>query len=151
LVGTRILTPKKIILIASAGIAKTNTRRNRLFAVAAKVGKFLTLIPPFIFWRRQLREKLYKSAGSDYLQAGPLMQTFVNIVREDLSADASHISTPTLIIWGAKDVETPVADARTLNRIIKGSNLEIVEQASHFVHHDDSELVAGYMRSFLRS
>ncbi|HUD11637.1 MAG TPA: alpha/beta hydrolase, partial [Candidatus Saccharimonadia bacterium] len=86
------LRPKKVILIASAGLAKTKTARNRSFSALAKVGKVVTLIPPFVFWRRKLREKLYQSAGSDYLGAGEMKETFLNIIQEDLSMDAKLIA-----------------------------------------------------------
>jgi pimeloyl-ACP methyl ester carboxylesterase len=147
-VSDGVLKPKKIILIASAGLAKTQTARNRSFSLVAKIGKVITFVPPFVFWRSYLRKKLYQKAGSDYLGAGELQQTFLNIIHEDLSANAARILIPTLLIWGDKDTETPPADALTLNRLIKGSRLEFLSGAGHFVHHDNPSAVARLMWEF---
>jgi pimeloyl-ACP methyl ester carboxylesterase len=142
------MKPKKIILIASAGLAKSQTVRNRSITVMAKIGKIITLLPPFIFWRNSLRKKLYQKAGSDYLAAGEMQQTFLNIIQEDLSTNAARIKVPTLLIWGESDTETPPADALTLNRLIKGSRLEFLSGAGHFVHREKPALVSQLIWEF---
>jgi len=147
-VSEGVFKPERIILIASAGIAKSDSARNRAYNVVAKTGKVVTKVPPLSFWRNRLRRKLYQRAGSDYLDAGPLAQTFLNIIAEDLQPNARNIMTPTLLIWGDKDTETPAADGLTLNRLIKGSRLEFIAGAGHFVHHEQPGAVARLMTEF---
>lgn len=148
-VGVKMLFPRKVILIASAGIAKTSTPRNIFFAAIAKIGKIITLVPPFYFWREQFRKKLYTWTGSDYLEAGPLMQEiFLKIIREDIGVAAQQIAIPALLIWGQQDTETPLSDAKRLMELIQGSKLEIIPGAGHFIHRQYPDRIAGLIRNF---
>ncbi|MEN9561613.1 MAG: hypothetical protein RIQ56_886, partial [Candidatus Parcubacteria bacterium] len=45
-VGTGLLKPKKLVLIASAGIARKRKLRNKLLTLGAKIGKVVTAVPP---------------------------------------------------------------------------------------------------------
>lgn len=140
---------EKIVLIGSAGVSKTNTAKNFFFRLTAKIGKILILIPPFIFWKRQIRQKFYNKIGSDYLNAGALRDTFLNIVREDLIAAAKKITIPTLLIWGGQDKETPPEDGKKLHDLINESQLEIIPEAGHFAHRDNPELTADLIKKFI--
>jgi len=144
-----MLTARKNILIASAGVAKRRTVRNVIVRIAAKIGKIVLYIPPFIFWRTKLRRKFYARIGSDYLDAGMLRETFLAIIKEDLSRSASKITLPSLLIWGREDTSTPLEEGRRMNDLIKGSILEIVEGAGHFVHQEKSEEVARLINHFV--
>ena len=141
---------EKAVLIGSAGISKTNTAKNFLFRLTAKIGKILTLIPPLIFWKRQIRQKFYNKIGSDYLNAGALRNTFLNIIGEDLSAAAKKITIPTLLIWGDCDTQTPVNDGKKLNTLINGSRLEIIIGAGHFPHQENPEKVSNLIKNFIQ-
>ena len=62
-----IFRPRKIVLIASAGLAAYRTFKAKLFLVASKVGKVAFFFLPRAA-RESLRSKLYGVAGSsDYL------------------------------------------------------------------------------------
>lgn len=139
---TNNLQPAKIILINSAGIAKSKTPRNFILKILAKIGNVLISIPPFVFLREKLREKFYKSIGSDYLNAGAMRETFLKIIAEDLRANAKKIAPPTLLIWGENDTETPLSDGKLFSQIIPHSKLEIIKEAGHFVHQEKPEEVA---------
>lgn len=142
-----VLHPKKLILLASGGIAKSRSLRNVFFGLIAKVGKFFVFFLPG--YRRYLRERLYKRAGSDYLEAGPLRGTFLRVIREDLRKTARKISVPTLLLWGESDTETPVGDAWKFHEKIKGSELCIFPSRGHFLHQEIPEDVAGAIHKFL--
>ncbi|MEK7167193.1 MAG: alpha/beta hydrolase [Patescibacteria group bacterium] len=148
-VATEIIKPKKLILIASAGIAKTQTIHNYFFYILAKVGKIITLFPPFIFWRKRLRKKLYNMAGSDYFLSGKLKNTFLNVIKEDLKLCASKITIPTLLIWGDQDKATPLNDGKCLSKIISNSKLEIISNTGHFVHQENPQKVAEIISKFI--
>lgn len=148
-VATKLLYSRKLILLASAGISKTNTPRNLFFAAIAKMGKLITLIPPFYFWRNQLRRKLYAWTGSDYLQSGPLLQgIFLNIIKEDVRFIAAQINIPTLLVWGKQDTETPISDGKRLAEIIPDATLEIIPGAGHFIHRQYPARVAELIQNF---
>lgn len=149
-VASGLIKPQKLVLIASAGAAARGSARRGAFAALAKVGKFLTAIPPISLLKERLRERLYAAVGSaDYLQAGPLRETFLRVVRENLEADAAKIQIPTLLVWGENDTETPLAEARALARAIVGSRLAVIPGAGHFVHLERPRETAREIRVFL--
>jgi pimeloyl-ACP methyl ester carboxylesterase len=145
------LRARKVVLIASAGIAKTRTARSLFFSSIAKIGKYSTLIPPFCFWKKALRKKLYALTGSDYMNAGRLKETFLRVIREDLSEQARKISIPTLLLWGAEDTETPVVDGKKFADLIKNSKLKIYSSAGHFVHHEKTSEVVAAIKEFIQA
>ena len=147
-VGENIFSPKKIILIASAGVSTKKLARRLFYKFAAKIGKFLTYSTPLYFYRRRLKKMLYDKADSDYMNAGALRETYLKIISEDLSKYASQISVPCLLIWGRDDGVTPLADGNKLSELIKVSSLEIFENASHFVHQERAVDVAKKIKEF---
>lgn len=149
-VAAGVLKANRMVLIDSGGISRSQSLRNVLLKVAAKIGGVITYVPPLIFFRQRLKTWLYKAIGSDYNDAGPLKKTFVNVVSEDLIRYAGKISTPTLIIWGSDDTETPLSDGRQFAQAIKGSKLHIIEGAGHFVHRQQPKQVASAIQEFMQ-
>ena len=147
--ASEVLSAPRVILIGSAGIAKRKTLRNLIFRTIAKVGKAVSNIPPLNFWKEDLRKKLYRVAGGDYLKAGSLQQTFVKIISEDLAEDATKMRTRALLIWGANDTETPLADGKRLSLLIPEAMIKVVENAGHYVHKDKKEEVVEIIKKFL--
>lgn len=147
--GEGILSPQKIILIASAGVAKKKTLKNILLMSFAKVGKLITLVPPFSLYRQTIRKKLYGAIGSDYFAAGSMGPTFIKVVTEDLLEYAKKIRIPALLIWGSDDRSTPLLDGKKINEAIIGSALEVITGATHFVHQERPQEVAALIQSFL--
>jgi len=147
--GSGAFRPKKAVLIASAGIAKKKTWRNRMLKVVAKTGKAATSVPPFSLWQSALKRKLYAHAGSDYNNAGSLKNTFVKVVGEDLGASAQKIVVPVLLIWGDRDTETTLSDGVRLSHLISGSVLKVFPSTGHHVHQEKSEEVARAIKVFM--
>jgi pimeloyl-ACP methyl ester carboxylesterase len=146
--ATGLIKADKIILIASAGIARKHTFRNSIIKVLAKIGGLIAYIPPLVFWRQKMRRKLYGLLGSDYLEAGATKETFLKIIGEDLSSFAGKIIRPTLLIWGSDDMETPLADGKRLSGLIPNSKLKVIDGAGHFVHKEKAEEVAALIKKF---
>jgi pimeloyl-ACP methyl ester carboxylesterase len=143
-----ILSPRKIILTASAGVADREKVQNNFFMVLAKIGKMLLRPLPSSLYLK-LRAELYRVTGSDYVSAGALKETFVNVVNEDLSKDAEKITVPTLLVWGEDDIVTPVSEGKRLKQLIRNSELHVLVGAGHFVHQQKADEVAGLVRKFL--
>ena len=144
--GRGILTPRAVVLMASAGNARRRTLRNGAYLVAAKIGKAISLLLPLRI-RERMRARLYKSAESDYDAAGPMKDIFLNTIREDLSADATNIQQPALLIWGGQDEVTPLYDGKRLADRIPNSKIVVIPQAGHFLHREYPREVAGHIRS----
>ncbi len=140
-----LLEPPKLILIASAGAARKSLK-TKLVGLIAKVAKPVMALPPLAV----LRQHLLQSVGSrDYKNAGEMRDTFIKIINENLEADASQIKIPTLLIWGDKDTETPLAEAKILHQCIANSKLEVITDATHFVFQEQPELVSQKIKGFL--
>lgn len=146
--ASKTFDAQKVVLIASAGIARRNSFRILFFRALAKIGRFVTVVPPFTFFRAALRRRLYQGLKSDYLSAGPLKETFLNIIAEDLSDSAKAITKPALLIWGSEDTETPLTDGQRLATLIPGAVLHVISRAGHFVHREKPAEVAELIRKF---
>jgi pimeloyl-ACP methyl ester carboxylesterase len=149
-VAQGIFQPKKIVLIAAAGVAKRKSLRNAVITAIAKTGKAITAIPPFSSARENLRRKLYENIGSDYGNAGAMKGTFLKVIGEDLSESARKVSVPTLLIWGDHDTETPLTDGERLHKMISGSELKVIPGTDHFVHQEEPEEVASFIEDFIK-
>ncbi len=143
-----VFHPRKLVLIAAAGVSERKRTTNGVLQMVAKVGKVATLpLPKGV--RSKLRRRLYESVGSDYHSSGRLKDIFLNVIGEDLTDAAARVVAPTLLIWGEEDRQTPLTDGEKLSRLIKGSKIEVVEGASHFVHREYPEKVATYIKNFV--
>ena len=133
----------RLILTGSAGLRRKRPLRGRI-----RGALFRTLSRLF----PGLREKFArKFASRDYLAATPLMRRcLIKAVSEDLAPLLPSIRKPTLLVWGADDAETPVADGHTMHRLIPGSRLEVLENAGHFAFLNHPDEFSGLMKGFLR-
>lgn len=139
----------KLILVNSAGIRPSHSLRYYFRMSLATIGRKAAEYGGTL--GKQVRDKIYSRIEyPDYVNAGPLREVFVNIVNEDLTKFLSHIKSPTLLIWGANDMETPLSSARIIERLIPGSKLIVFENASHYSYLDQSNKFHLLVRRFLR-
>jgi len=139
---------EKIVLISAAGV-KAKKWRKSLFMALAKIGDLVSYVPPLLFVRQKLKNKFYKTIGSDYLESGHMKEVFKAVVEEDLSLLASKIAIPTLLIWGKKDMVTPLEDGEKLSKLIKNSKFEIIPLTGHFSFIDKPDEVVGLIDGFV--
>jgi 3-oxoadipate enol-lactonase len=71
--------------------------------------------------------------------------------REDQTPLLSQISAPTLIIVGAEDAITPVADSETMHRAVPDSRLVVLENAGHVSNLERTEQFNDALLEFLRA
>lgn len=70
--------------------------------------------------------------------------------RRDYTEDLPQINVPTLIIVGREDSIRPVADAEFLQRGIRNSRLEIIEDAAHMTNMEQPEVFNKALLEFLK-
>lgn len=75
--------------------------------------------------------------SSDYLNAGPLTETFKLVIAQDLLPYAQRVIAPTLLFWGDQDTDTPLAAGKILEKKMPDAGLIIVEGAGHYAYLDD--------------
>jgi len=148
--GAGKLTAQKLFLLASAGIRDKKTFRKRTLKATAKVAKLpLYLLPSY--QRKKIKNRLYRTLGSDITLLPHMELTFKRIIGEDILTRAKDIKIPTLLIYGDKDKDTPAADGRILRGAIAGSKLEIIPGAGHFLHQEQAEQVGKLVADFLET
>lgn len=139
---------EKIILESSAGIRIKHRLKDYLLYLMAKVIKFF--VPNVFNLKKILRHKFYSLIGSDYGDVKEKMrQTFLNVIEEDLSRDMKIIEVPTLLIWGEKDTQVPVASGKIIYHLIKNSKLVVLENTGHLPHMESPNLFTYYVKDFI--
>lgn len=139
---------RAMALIAGAGLQRRRSLAQRI-RLAARRSFFKAA-------RGILREgpaldRLRRRMGSaDYRNAGAMRPILTRVVAEDLSAVASTISCPTLLLYGRNDTETPPEIGERLHTLITGSQLTILEGYGHLdILNEGRHQVALRLRRFL--
>ena len=151
MVGSGLVSPSKIVLIDSAGVKHKRSLRAKLRIAAYKTVKAILLLPGIRKVSAGLLEKARGYFGSaDYNSAPPILrQTLVQVVNEDLCGYMPSIQAPTLLIWGDQDEDTPLADAKVMERLIPDSGLCVIKGAGHFSFLYSPYQVNAILHSFL--
>jgi pimeloyl-ACP methyl ester carboxylesterase len=139
----------KLVLVDSAGVIPVRPLKYKLKVGIAKVAKFMAKYGGAIGER--FRNYVYsKVASKDYMAAGPLRNSLVLVVREDFTGLMPRIKTPTLLVWGENDQDTPVSSGIKMQQLIPGSELVILEHAGHFSFIDQANQFNLLVKRFLR-
>ena len=97
-------------------------------------------------------KKLNNFGSSDYRKLSFVMKkTFIRVVNEDLSNYAKFIKAKTLIVWGNEDNETKMFMAKKLKKLIKNSELKIIDGAGHFSFLDKPVEFTIILDTFLKN
>lgn len=140
---------RSITLINSGGLQRASTLKQSLRRQWVRnLRNTLKLSPinrdKLLTWHSQ------KYGSRDYLNAGELRGTLVKTVSEDLTELASQISTPTLLLWGEADTETPVEMGHRYHSLLANSELITIPNRDHFMFQaEGSHLCAYYVDKFL--
>jgi pimeloyl-ACP methyl ester carboxylesterase len=109
----------RILLTAAAGVParqSLTTRIRKLTGSAAgKLQRIArTSVPAAEPLIRAINARMLpRLASRDYLAAGPLRETLINIVSEDLTAYLPRIQSPVFLVWGDQDRDTPLDSGQT--------------------------------------
>lgn len=142
----------RLVLIDIAGIKH---RKNMIQFIKSIIYKLLKKLKRFIPKRKQslyLKRLINLFGSADYKALSQNMQTsFKNVVNEDLKYYIQYIECKTLIIWGSKDKETKVSDAKYMRKHIKNSSLVIYPGASHFSYLNQPNLTNQLIENFIKN
>ncbi|MBU4274470.1 alpha/beta hydrolase [Patescibacteria group bacterium] len=130
---------EKLFLVAAACVRKKTLKR-KIFAYFSKIIKKFSFLPFYPLFRKATYKFIIRN--SDYLQVkGFLEDTYLNIIKEDLSPVLCSIKIPTILIWGDKDRSTPVKHAYFINKQIAGSKLIIIPGGTHNLRQEMPEVL----------
>lgn len=154
LVGTSLAVArpelvKSLTLVASPVVRLPAERRVRARGLAyGAVRTSAKLLPP-------LRERILewgrmRFGSEDYRNAGLMRPTMVKVLGEDWRHGLREVQAPTLLIYGEKDEDVPLAVAHAaLQELPKGARLVVVPGAGHFPFLDDAEGFVAALSDFL--
>ena len=91
-----------------------------------------------------------KFGSSDYNNATPIMrETLVKSVNEDLTPLLKNMRE-TLLIWGENDKDTPMSDAKIMEKEIKNAGLVVLKNTGHFSFIEDKYTFERVIKSYLK-
>ena len=139
---------KGLILLGSAGV-RIIPLKVRLIKIAKKI--------IFIFGDNKVSLSINNAlnsvfASKDFKSAAQsdfLKKTIVSVINEDLRYLMSEVESPTLLIFGKNDKDTPISHGKIMNSLIPGSKLEIIENAGHYTFLDAESAVLLKIDKFL--
>lgn len=151
LVGEKMIEPKKVIFLDSAGLIPKKSLKKKMKIASFKFIKRVLTLPLINKFSGGLLEKARNHFGSSDYKSAPqvLRSTMVNVVNTDLRHLLPSFSCPTLLIWGENDTDTPLADAKIIESLIKDSGLCVIKNAGHFAFLDNPVQTAAILKSFL--
>lgn len=139
-----------LILYASAGVTKRRPVKLSLLKLIATGGKKIMQLPILRNFYGFAEKIFYRAIGStDYLNTGERKEIFKKVIAEDFTPILDKISVPTKILWGSVDAQTPLQDAELLNEKIRGSELRVVNNATHLLHTQSPQLFASEFSALL--
>jgi len=140
-----------LVLVDAAGIRPPTTFRRRLRQLFYKTARTVLRLPVLGAKGPALQERLATRFGSADYRAltGVMRASMVRTVNLDLTPLLGAVDAPTLLLWGERDTETPIADGRKMERLIRGSRLIAVAGAGHFSYLDSPLFVNAVVSAFL--
>lgn len=140
---------KKLILVDAAGIKPKKNIKHLIAFFLAKIFKKIKWLPGYESFRRLFYRIIIKK--TDYLESkGTKKESYLKVVKEDLTPQLEKINLKTLIIWGRFDKITHLKDAYLMKEKIKDSRLSIID-CGHRPHQEMPDLLAKTIIEFIQS
>lgn len=139
----------RLILVDAAGVPPPRSLRFKvkraLVRTAKRVAPYLGPVGA------ALRRRVYTLVQSkDYAAAvGPMRETFVKVISEDLTGLLPMVMAPTLLIWGDQDQDTPPVSGAIMKRLIPRSEFVLLKGAGHFSYIDQFNMFRLLLRKFM--
>ena len=137
----------RIALMDASGIRPKRSAKYYFKVYTYKAVKAILRLPIF---PKGMLEKYVKGKGSaDYRVLSPVMKaTFSSIVNEDLTSQLKSIKSPTILIWGDKDTDTPLYMGKIMQSLIPDSALIVYEGKGHYAFAEDMNKTVAVLDSF---
>ncbi len=152
-VGRGLVNAKKIVLIDSAGLKPKRSIKYYVKIGFFKTGKFILNMLPNTKKVKEFKEKLLNKVGSaDYKASAPVLkETMKKILNEDATSLLPKISCPTLLIWGTADKDTPISDAKKMEKLIPDCGLVAYQGSSHFSYLENIDNCNRVLNEFFKN
>ncbi|MEG2605085.1 MAG: alpha/beta hydrolase [Clostridia bacterium] len=146
----------KLVITGGAGIRgpvpqsqqKRQRRYKRYSAALAALAGIKPLAPAVEAWQAALRNRF---GSPDYIKLSENMRkSFVKIISQNLFPMLRQITTPTLLIWGSADTETPLWMGQQMEQEIPDAGLVIFEGRSHFAFIEEWQRFLLIVKAFFK-
>ena len=145
----------KIVLVDPAGMPNRLPIMGRISNLP-KLGEFIyslnnnfirkmTLGSTFLHNKQIITDKYFENAtrfhkikGTTEVMLYITRKQFFDTLIEEIKT-LSLMNVPTLIVWGREEKAIPLHTGQEMHRILKGSRLEILDEAGHCAHDDQSD------------
>lgn len=143
---------ERIVLIDSAGILPQKSFLQKMKIAQYKIlKKILNLNIIYVLFPELVDDWRSRQGSADYRNATPVMrQCLVMAVNEDLTELLPRIKQDTLLIWGDRDTDTPIGDAKIMEGKIVNVGLAVLEGAGHFPFLEKPVVFRNIMRSYFQ-
>jgi len=157
----------KIILVSAAGMPNRLPIMGRISNLP-RLGEFLyglnnnfvrrmTLGNTFLHNKHLITEEYFENAtrfhkvrGSTEVMLHVTRKQFFYTLIEEIKK-LSLLDVPILVVWGREEKSIPLAVGEEMHKTLKGSRLEILDNAGHCSHDDQSTLFNQLALDFLES
>lgn len=140
-----------LVLTGTPGINPVPKVKVSLFLFSAKIGNVIFSLPILSIFKNKVRHLLYRVArATDFYNTDKKMrETFKNIIKEDLISYLKKITTPTLLLWGKKDMIVPVKIAGEMLKFINKAKLSVIPEARHGLPWTHPKIFAEKVDTFI--
>ncbi len=127
----------KIVFTDAAGVRKPRTLKYYVRTYSYKLAKRISRVKTVKKLLLTLGidvDKSVKNAGSSDYRALPqtMRRVFVRVVNLDLKIHLPAIKSPSLLIWGESDLDTPLEYAKIMEKRIPDAGLVVFPGAGHY-------------------
>lgn len=142
----------RLILLAPSGLKPRLSLPKKISRLGVRTSARLIKTYDRVCGTRYFVDFFIPKYGSrDYQNASAMRAILVKSVNEDYRERVTHITCPTLLLWGEKDTETPVEMGRRLSNLIPHCQLQVFPYHDHYLAHDvGAHLMAKSILPFLK-
>ena len=99
--------------------------------------------------KKRLGLKMNNVGSADYKTLSDGMKkVFVSVVNRHLDEEFKNIKCDTLLLWGDRDNQTPLYQAKRLKRYIKKSELRVMKGCGHFAFLEDTRMFVSQLNNY---
>lgn len=142
----------KLILLAPSGLLPKLSWKKKIrqmgIRLTAKAVKKIDQICQTTFFEDTF---IPRFGSADYQSAKEMRAILVKSVNEDLFPLLHQIQCPTLLLWGEKDIDTPLEMGYRLHAAIPNAQIYTFPHHNHYLQKDvGAHLMASYIIAFLK-
>jgi len=145
---------EKIVLTGAAGLrapaSNEKSKRTKQYQQLKKAVRAFGNLPLCSGAAKKMEEALLKKYGSpDYVALDEEMRkTFVKVINHNQESLLPLVDSPTLLVWGDQDTETPLWMGRKMEKDIPDAGLVIFEGGTHFAYLEQVGRFNAIVRNF---